>query len=113
VFVRFERWQFGAHVLGAILWLVPWLAFCLGSGLRACIVNQPHSAQFLAAYTALISFGGVVTYWQIAALLTIAGLATTFYFRLKPLVILLLILGMVALVTGYFMTLGGGCAVVG
>jgi len=67
----------------------------------------------LPAYTALISFGGVVTYWQIATLLTIAGFAATFYFRLKPLVISALVLGAVTLVTGYFVMSSGGCAVVG
>jgi hypothetical protein len=77
------------------------------------VVNQPHFPQFLAAYTALISFGGVVTHWQIAALLTIAGFAATFYFRLKPLVISAFVLGAATLVTGYFVISGGGCAVVG
>jgi hypothetical protein len=105
--------EIAGGLLGAILWLPPWVAFCLGLGVRACLINGPHFPQFLWAYTAALSFGGIVTFWQIAVLLIIVGFAATFYFRLKPLVISALALTPFTFVTGYVVMSTGGCALVG
>lgn len=76
------------------------------------MVDQPHFPQFLLEYAVALAFGGIVTFWQIAVLLMIAGFAATFYFRVKPLIISVLALALVTFVTGY-VVMSGGCALVG
>ena len=69
--------------------------------------------QFLWFYTVALSFGGVVTYWQISVLLVIAGFAATFFFRTKTLTISAAVLALVAFIAGYIVIASAGCALVG
>jgi hypothetical protein len=102
--------RLGLSLLGGILGLGVWFAFCLGSGLRACLVDQLQIPRLLWGDTLSLFINAYVTF--IPFIIIIAGLMAGFGLRLKPLLISASVLAALAFGIAYAIT-SGTCAGVG
>src|ERR1700735_5355662 len=94
-------------LLGGILGLGVWFAFCLGSGLRSCLVDQPQLPRLLWGDVLSLFVNAYVTF--IPFIIIIAGLIAGFGLRPKSLLIASSGLAAVAFGIGYAIT-SGPCA---
>src|SRR5580704_13068373 len=78
--VRSRLWL---GLLGDFLGLCVWFAFCLRSGIRACLVDQPQLTPLLWSDTLLVFFLGLES--LVAISIAVVGLAIGVFTRLKPL----------------------------
>jgi len=91
-------------MLGAILGLCSWFAFCLGSSVRTCLVGKTASPELFLGETLTLFVVGLVSYFLITGAPVLVGLVVGFFAPRKTLLILGLVSVIVGLGLGYFVT---------
>jgi hypothetical protein len=96
--------RLGAAMLGAIFGLCSWFAFCLGSSIRACLIDRPQPPGLFLGETLTLFVVGLFTYFLIAGSPMFVGLVVGYFLPRRPFVILGLVSVIVGLGLGYFVT---------